>query len=164
MSDKTVKAIAPILVALALASVALSLEGLTNSGLRGEIVAPVWATEAGPLEKSVGECVSFKAKVKNTGSVNATYIIVAKWKEHGTEEWETVGIEDGITLSPGQYSEVFILGHVECTEAMNGKYFDAKFILYDAETETLLDEKYIPEAWLVRSVLVQGLIAGYWLE
>ncbi len=164
MSDKTVKAIVPILVALAVASVALSLEGLPSSGLRGEIVTPVWAMEPGPLEKNAGQYVSFKAKVKNTGGVNATYVIVAKWREHGTEEWETVGIEDGITLSPGQYSEVFILGNVECTEAMGGKYFDAKFILYDAETETLLDEKYIPEAWLVRSVSIQGMIAGYWLE
>jgi len=164
MSDKTVKAMVPLLAALALVSVALSLEGLAGSALRGEIVTPAWAMEPQILEKDAGQCVSFSAKVKNTGEVNATYVIVAKWKEHGTEEWETVGVEDGIHLSPGQYSEIFILGYVECTEGMRGKYFDAKFILYDAETETMLDEKYVPEAWLVRSMVVQGAIAGYWLE
>jgi len=164
MSNRSVKAVVPVLVAVALASAAFSFDGLLSSGLRGEIATTAWAMEPETLEKNAGQFVVFSAKVKNTGSVNATYVIMAKWREHGTEEWETVGVEDGISLSPGQCSEIFILGQVECAEGMSGKYFDAKFILYDADTETILDEKYVPEAWFVRSLSVQGIIAGYWLE
>jgi len=97
------------------------------------------AVEYQTLEKEVGQSIQFKAKVKNTGNVETTYLIFAKWREDGTEEWESDGFAD-VRLSPGHY-ETLVVGSVECMEEMAGKYFDVKFLLYDYETETLLDEK-----------------------
>lgn len=163
MSNKAVQAILPILAALMVTSTVLSYQGLLSTGKSGALVSSVWAMEFAPVEKEVGQSVCFKAKVKNTGTVEATYIIAAEFKEHGTEEWQTVGHGDA-TLIPGEYSEVFILGYVSCTEAMVGKYYDVRFVLYDAETEEPLDQKLIPEAWCVQASLALGTIAECWIE
>jgi len=144
VSNKAVQAILPILAMLTVTSTVLSYQGLPNAGKSGVLVSSVWAMESVPVEKEVGQSVCFKVKVKNTGTVDATYIIVAEFKEHGTEEWQTVGHGD-VSLSPGEYSEILVLGYVSCTEAMVGKYYDVRFVLYDAETEEPLDQKVIPE-------------------
>jgi hypothetical protein len=60
--------------------------------------------------------------------------------------------------------ETMIIGGIECTESMAGKYFDVKFILYEAETETALDEKEIDRAWYVKEIVVLGSIDGFWIE
>jgi len=163
MTSKTVQMILPIIATLMIASTVLGYQSLLNNGKLGEIVTSTWAVETGTLEKDVGQNVCFKAKIKNTGSLNATYIIAANWRETGTDDWETVG-HVIISLGPGQYSEIKLLGSVNCTETMKGKYFDAKFILYDAETETVLDQKLTENAWHVRSTLVSGAIAAFWIE
>jgi len=46
-------------------------------------------------------------------------------------------------LAPWQI-EKLIIGGVECTENMVGKYFDVKFILYDAETKSVGRERDRP--------------------
>jgi hypothetical protein len=66
-------------------------------------------------------------------------------------------------LGSGQ-SETIAIGSLICTEAMMGKYFDVKFILYQCDTEIILDEKVIPEAFYVKEVVVSGDVTGYWVE
>jgi hypothetical protein len=96
----------------------------------GQIIPLASASEPVTLEKEVGQTVHFKVKVKNTGNMEAVYIIVTMWREHGTEEWEPHGIED-IWLSSDEY-ELILLDGILCTENMADKYFDVKFILYDS--------------------------------
>jgi len=128
----------------------------------GRIIAMASAVEYQTLEKEVGQSIQFKVKVKNTGNVETTYLIFAKRREDGTEEWESDGFAD-VRLSPGHY-EALVVGSVECMEEMAGKYFDVKFLLYDYETETLLDEKEIDRAWHVKETIVTGTIISYWIE
>ena len=45
-----------------------------------------------------------------------------------------------------------------------GKYFDVKFILYDAETKRVLDEIEIDRAWFVKEIVVLGTIYGCGIE
>ena len=135
---------------------------LKPTGVTGEFVPMASAMEVESLAKHVGEAVHFGAKVKNTGQIEAGYIVVVKWKEHGTEEWETGGLEDA-WLVPEQYGE-FTIGFVECTERMVGKYFDVKFTLYQTETDRILDVREIPEAWFVEAYEVLGTLSNYWIE
>ena len=130
-------------------------------GVTGEFVPMASAMEVDTLVKHVGDVVHFGAKVKNTGDTEAGYIVVVKWREHGTEEWETGGLEDA-WLDPGQIAEVSV-GFVECAEWMVGKYFDVKFTLYQAETERVLDVKEISEAWFVEAYEVLGTLSSYWI-
>jgi hypothetical protein len=132
------------------------------AGVTGEFVPMASAMEVDPLVKHVGEFVHFRAKVKNTGEIEAGYIVVVKWKEHGTEEWESAGLEDA-WLEPEQYGE-FMVGFVECAEWMVGKYFDVKFTLYQTETERVLDVKEILEAWYVEAYEVLGTLSNFWIE
>ena len=168
MSIKGLSGLKTLLTVLAVVATTVSLlniQGLVNlerSGTSGEIVSETWAmTEV--LEKDVGETVCFKAKIKNTGNVNTTYLIAAKWCEDETSSWETVGHVE-VTLAPGEISEIFIVGNVDCTEEMKGKYFDAKFILYDKETENILDQKELNKAFYVKSAIITGNIYSFWLE
>jgi len=133
-----------------------------ESGASGLITVPAFATETQTLEKEVGQNAHFKAKIENTGNGETTYIIVAKWREHSTDGWESDYLAD-LRLGPGQ-SETLVVGGVECTETMMGKYFDVKFILYDSETETVLDEKVIDRAWHVKEMVVAGNIISFWIE
>ena len=166
MPNKTVSFLKPMLTVvatIALISTVVSYQGLLYSGVSGRIVSPASATGVETLEKNVGQNVAFKVKIKNTGNVEATYVIVAEWREHGAEDWETVG-QETVTLSPGQHSEVLTLGTVECCEEMVDKYFDVRFVLYDAETEAALDDAVMNEAWVVRLTSVCGAIYSCWIE
>jgi hypothetical protein len=133
-----------------------------DSAATGQIILQASATEPQTLEKEVGQIVHFKACVKNTGNVEATYIIIAQWRVDGADTWESGGIAD-ISLLPGHYETLYV-GGVECTEAMMGEYFDVKFILYDHETENLLDQKEIDKAWHVKETIVTGAITSFWIE
>jgi len=66
-------------------------------------------------------------------------------------------------LGPGQY-ETLVVGSVTCTEAMMGQFFDAKFVLKDAETMNVLDEKVLDKAWYVSEYIVSGSIISFWIE
>jgi len=133
-----------------------------KAGVSGEFIPMASAMETETLVKHVGEYVHFGVKVKNTGEVEAGYIVVVKWREHGTEEWETGGIEDA-WLDPGQYVEL-TLGYVECAEWMVGSYFDVKFTLYQTETDRTLDVKEVPEAWFVEEHEITGSLYTIWIE
>lgn len=157
-----------ILVILLISAVsmgALNLQGtLRYEGPRvsGQIIPLASAMEAQALEKDVGQGVCFKAKVKNSGNVDTTYLIVVHWREDGADAWESGGLADA-TLSPGEY-ETLAVGCVECTEAMMGRHFDVRFALYEHGTETLLDEKEIDRAWHVKETMVDGSIIDFWIE
>jgi hypothetical protein len=143
-------------------ALSISAPSFKLAGVTGEFVPMASAMEMDTLVKHVGDIVHFGAKVKNTGDIEAGYFVVVKWREHGTEEWETGGIEDA-WLEPEQYVE-FTIGFVECAEWMVGKYFDVKFTLYQTETERVLDVKEIPEAWFVEAYEVLGTLYNYWIE
>lgn len=167
MSNKAFYGVLPTLAVLAI--VVASVSGLVVQGfptseveVSGRILSTVWATVPSIVEKDVGEYVHCKATSKNTGNVETTYCLVAKWSEHGLDEWETAGLADA-RLCPSQ-SETIVIGSIECTEPMMGKYFDVKFILYECDTETVLDEEVIAEAFYVTEVVVNGTLAGYWVE
>jgi hypothetical protein len=157
-----IESIGITLATLVIVSGALA-QGILNPGITGEIISTTWAMEMETLEKDVGQNVCFKAKIKNTGDLNGTYIIVAKFKQHDTDDWQIVG-QKTLNLTSEQSSEILFIGNVECSEIMIGKYYDAKLVLYEEETETILDQKTIPEAWRVKSTMVSGLITGFWLE
>ena len=169
MTSKTIPRAYEILAILLMITV--SVTGLTfqtmhqsgELGVTGQFVLMASATEEPQtLEKEVGQLVNFKARIKNNGNQETIYIIVAKWREHGTEEWESGGLED-LRLAPGEM-ETMVVGGVECCESMTGKYFDVKFILYDAETERVLDDHEIDRAWFVKEIVVLGTIYGCWIE
>jgi len=131
-----------------------------EAGTRGRLVPMVYATELQTQEKDVGDYVHFK--VKNTGNVEATFIVCVYWSEDGLGEWEPDSLED-VRLGPDQY-ETLVVGSVECSEAMMGRFFDVKFVLYDAEADAVLDEKIIERAWYVSEVIVSGIIVSFWVE
>ena len=115
--------------------------------------------ESKTIEKECGQTVHFLAEVKNTCDAETTYVIIAKWRNNGTEKWETAGLKS-MKLGPGK-SETLAIGPVECTKAMIGKYFDTKFILSCGET--ILDEKEIEKAWYVKEVIA-GVLTGFQIE
>jgi len=150
------RGMAPILVTVVLLALTLSVafgESLLDAAQikQGSLVPMAYATEEG-LTKEVGEVVNFK--VKNTGNTETGYIVIVKWSLHGEGEWETACVED-LWLTPDQY-EHLELGCLEITEEMAGKYYDVKFLLYEYETEQLLDEKTLEAAWYVEERIVAG--------
>lgn len=168
MAARTLSLTPKVLAIVLLASVSMSglaFQGFRSSeegGASGRLVPMVYATELQTQEKDVGDYVHFKVKVKNTGNVEATFVVCVYWSEDGLGEWEPDGLED-VRLG-SDHSETLVVGSVECTEAMMGKFFDVKFVLYDAETETVLDEKIIEKAWYVSEVIVTGSIVSFWVE
>jgi hypothetical protein len=46
---------------------------------------------------------------------------------------------------------------------MAGKYFDAQFLLYEHETELLLDTIMLESVWYVNEPIVAGSIIGTWV-
>ena len=170
MSNRALPTVTPILAVvsmIAISMTALNYQALLHSGesgVSGSFVTPVWAMESETLEKEVHQTVQFKAQVKNTGDVETTYLVVVKYREHGTEEWETGGLAD-VRLGPGQL-ETLHIGPIECTEWMMNKHFDVKFILYgcEGEEETVLDEKAIELAWYVKETIVSGTLTSFWVE
>jgi hypothetical protein len=167
MSKNAFRGLLPTLTVLAI--VIASVSGLVVQGfpasdveVAGSILSTAWATVPSTLEKDVEDCVLCKATIKNTGNLETTYCIVAKWSEHGLDEWETVGLAD-VCLGPGQ-SETVSIGSIECVEWMMGKYFDVKFILYECDADPVLDDDVIAEAFYVNEVLVDGSFTGCWVE
>ena len=166
--SKTFPAVTPVIAVITMVAIsmtALSFQALPQSdepGISGAIISPASAMEYQTIEKEVGQVVHIMAEIKNTGDVETVFVIVAKWREFGTEEWETAGIADAV-LSPG-HLETLVVGYIECTETMVNKKFDVKLILYQAETEKVLDEKAIELAWHVKEIAVSGTLTGFWVE
>ena len=151
--------IATILLFAITFTVALG-ENLIIPKNKGELLPMANAMEDN-LVKEVGDLVSFRVKIKNTGNQGTGYIISVLWREHGTGEWETACIED-IWLEPEQYEHIEV-GSIECVEWMAGKYFDVQFMLYDHETELLLDSAMLESAWYVKEPIVAGAIIDSWV-
>jgi len=167
MSSKNLRVYKILIISLivTVTMTGLVYRGIPYSGeyeISGLAIPMASATDIQTLEKEVGQVVSFKAKVKNTGNVETTYVIVVKWKEHGAENWECDSVAD-MSLHPSQL-ETSAIGSMECTETMMGKYFDVMFILYDHESETVLDEKIIEKALYVKEKLVSGTLINFWIE
>ncbi len=156
-------ALAPILATILLFAVTFAVafgENLLQSRGNGQFMPLAYAT-GDDLVKEVGDLVSFKAKIKNTGNLGSGYIVVVLWSEHDSGEWETACVED-IWLEPGQYEHLEV-GSIECSEAMAGKYFDVKFMLYQHESEELLDSALIESAWYVTEPIIAGSIIESWV-
>jgi len=159
------RGMAPILVTVLLLALTLSVafgESLLDAAQikQGSLVPMAYATEEA-LTKEVGDVVNFKVKVKNTGNTETGYIVIVKWSLHGEGEWETACIED-IWLAPDQY-EHLEMGCLEITEPMAGNYYDVKFLLYEYETEQLLDEETLEAAWYVEEHIVAGTFVDAWV-
>jgi len=150
-----------LLVAISISGVAIPSMNFNDTGISGQIAPMALAMEPEVLEKEIGQTVHFSAKIMNDGNVETVYIIVVLWCEYGTEEWDEAGIED-MVLNPDNY-ETMSVGGVTCAEWMAGKYFNVKFILYDAEYN-VLDDAFIEKAWYVKEKVIQGKISGFWVE
>ena len=135
---------------------------LETTGVDGQFMAAASGTEPDTVHKEVGEYVHVKARVKNIGGVSATYLIIAKYKAEGTDDWIQCGLED-LMLEPDTY-ETMLIGTVLCNEEMAGTYFDLLLVLYDAGTERVLDEKVMERAWYVNENVPEGTIYDLWVE
>lgn len=167
MTERTLSLAPKVLAIILLASVSMTgliFQGIQfpEAGTSGRLVPMVYATEIETQEKDVGDNVHFKVKVKNTGNVEATYLVCVEWKGDDSDDWESDGLAD-VRLGPGQY-ETLVVGSVMCTEAMMGQFFDAKFVLRDAESMNVLDEKVLDKAWYVSEYIVSGSIVNFWIE
>jgi len=167
MAERTLSLASKVLAIVLLASVSVTgfvFQGFQSpeAGTSGRLVPMVYATEIETQEKDVGDNVHFKVKVKNTGNVEATYLVCVEWKKDDSDDWESDGLAD-VRLGPEQY-ETLIVGSVMCTEAMMGQFFDAKFVLCDAETMNVLDEKVLDKAWYVSEYIVSGSIINFWVD
>lgn len=160
---KSRKGLAPILATLILITITLTaaLGSTLITPVNGGSIIPMASAIEENLVKEVGDLVHFKAKIKNTGNTETKYLIVALWREHGMGEWEQASIED-IILGP-DITEHIELGTIECSQDMTGKMYDVQFILYDAETEKLLDKKTLEMAWSVTEPIVAGSIIDQWV-
>ena len=157
------KGITPVIATILLFALTFSVafgETLVKPRSKGEFIPLAYAIEE-DLVKEVGDLVSFKVKIKNTGNQGTGYLVMVLWSEHVSGEWETACIED-LWLEPEQYEE-FKLGSIECTDWMAGKYFDVQFILYEHDTELLLDKAMLESAWYVSKPIVAGAIIGSWV-
>ena len=119
--------------------------------------------ESQTVEKEVDQYVHIKARIKNTGEDETSYLIIVKFSEDDFEAWEKVGLID-VKLSTGTESDILLLGKVKCSEAMIGKYFDVKVIVYRHETETVLDAKEIDKAWYVKETTASGAVTDLWID
>ena len=113
------------------------------------------------LVKEVDDLVSFQVKIKNTGNMGTGYVVYVLISEHDIDEWDEVALGD-IWLEPEQ-QEHLELGNVEVSKWMVGVDFDVQFLLYDLETEKLLDSVTIESAWYVPELVVAGSIIGQWV-
>ena len=159
------RGMAPIFVTVVLLALTLSVafgDSLLDAAQikKGSLAPMAYATEES-LTKEVGDIVNFKVKVKNTGNTETGYIIIVKWSLHGEGDWETACIED-VWLGPDQY-EHMEMGCLEVTEEMAGHYYDVKFLLYEHETEHLLDEVTLEAAWYVEEYIVSGTFVDAWV-
>ena len=153
----------PLLVTIVLLAITMSVtlgETILVNQNRGAVIPMARALEE-ELVKEVGDLVSFRVKIQNTGNQGTGYLVYVMVSEHGASEWENVGLED-IWLEADQY-EHLELGNMEVSEWMVGKYFDVQFLLYDHETEILLDSVIIESAWYVPEPIISGSIIGQWV-
>jgi len=153
----------PLLATIVLLAITMSVtlgETILVNQNRGAVIPMARALEE-ELVKEVGDLVSFRVKVQNTGNKGTGYLVYVMVCEHGTGEWDNVGLED-IWLESDQY-EHLELGNMEVSEWMVGKYFDVQFLLYDHETEILLDSVVIESAWYVPEPIIAGSIIGQWV-
>jgi hypothetical protein len=135
---------------------------LQTAGVEGQFMAAASGMETDTVHKEVGEYVHVKARVKNIGSVSATYLIIAKYRAEGTDDWVQCGLED-LRLEPETY-ETMLVGIVQCTDEMAGMYFDLLLVLYDAGSERVLDERVMERAWFVNENVPEGTIHELWVE
>jgi flagellin-like protein len=157
------KGITPVIATIILFALTFTVaigETLIKPRNKGELLPLAYAIED-DLVKEMGDLVSFSVKIKNTGNQGTGYIVMVLWSEHGTGEWETACIED-LWLEHGQYDQITV-GSIECSEWMAGKYFDAQFLLYEHETELLLDTVMLESVWYVNEPIVAGSIIGTWV-
>ena len=135
---------------------------LDVAGVDGQFMAAASGTEPDTVHKEVGEYVHVKARVKNIGSVSATYLVIAKYRAEGTDDWIQCGLED-LRLEPETY-ETMLVGTVQCTDEMAGMYYELLLVLYDAGTERVLDEEVMERAWFVNENVPEGTIHELWVE
>ena len=157
------KALIPVMATILLFAITFTValgETLIQPKNKGELLPMANAMEDN-LVKEVGDLVSFRVKIKNTGNQGTGYIVNVLWREHGTGEWKTACIED-IWLEPEQYEHIEV-GSIECAEWMAGKYFDVQFMLYEHETELLLDTLTMESAWYVKEPIIAGAIIDSWV-
>jgi len=157
------RAIAPVLVTLVILALTFTLavgDIIFRPEKAGALIPMAQATET-QLTKKPGDTVNFKVKIMNTGTKATGYIVKVKYAEHGTSEWETAILEDS-SLEPGAYKQME-LGALELSKEMAGKYYDAQFLLMDAETGTLLDEAVLEKAWYVEEPITAGSIIDRWV-
>jgi hypothetical protein len=119
--------------------------------------------ETQTVEKEVGHYVHINARIKNTGEGETCYLIIAQISEDGVDAWEKAGLVD-VQLSPGAESDTLLVGKVKCCEAMVGKYFDVKVLVYRCETESVLDAKEIDKAWHVTADTASGAVSDLWVD
>jgi len=100
MSNRALPAITPVIAVITMVAIsmtAMSYQALPNSdqpAISGAIISTASAMEYDTIQKEVGQEVHIVAEIKNTGEVETVYVIVAKWRQEGTEEWETAGVAD----------------------------------------------------------------------
>ena len=111
----------------------------------------------------MGQYVHNNVRIKNTGAGETCYLIIAKISEDGVNAWEKAGVAD-VQLSPGAESDTLLVGKVKCGEAMAGKYFDVKVLVYQCETESVLDETEIDKAWHVTADTASGAVTDLWVD
>jgi hypothetical protein len=166
MMKKTRKGVAPIITTLFLVIITLSVaisasHQLTSPQKSGQLIPMAYAIND-QLTKQVGENVYFKVKIENTGTVESVYLLEVKIREHGTEIWETLFLED-IVVEPTEYG-VIEFGSMKCVEEMIGKHYDIKFLLSDPESDSILDEETVEQAWYVQEAVISASIIGYWIS
>jgi len=154
------RAVAPVLVTLIVLVLALALGGTLLPPRGGSLIPVAYATET-QLTKRPGEAVNFKVKVMNTGTEATGYVVVAKYAEHGTGDWETAADTD-VELEPGAYTHLE-LGSLTVTGEMAGRHYDALFLLLDAESGETLDQAALEDAWYVEEPMVAGSIIAKWV-
>ena len=90
------KALIPVMATILLFAITFTValgETLIQPKNKGELLPMANAIEDN-LVKEVGDLVSFRVKIKNTGNQGTGYIVNVLWREHGTGEWKTACIED----------------------------------------------------------------------
>lgn len=166
MMKKTRKGVAPIITTLFLVIITLSVaisasHQYTSPQTSGQLIPMAYAIND-QLTKQVGENVYIKVKVENTGIVESVYVLEVKFREHGEEIWETLFFED-IVIEPSEYG-VIEFGSMRCVEEMIGKHYDIKFLLSDPESDHILDEETVEQAWYVQEAVISASIIGYWIS
>jgi hypothetical protein len=165
MKKNTRKALAPIITTLFLAIITFTIAigtTLQNQPSRSGKLIPMAYAVDGQLTKQVGENVFIKVKIENTGNCEAVFLLEVKLREHGGEFWETIFLED-LVLDPSHYKIIEFEG-MKCDEEMIDKHYDIKFVLIDPESDQVLDEEIIEQAWYVQKSIISASIIGYWIS